>query len=78
MPSLQQQMPSPGIPLNLPVISGGEKKKKEKGNSSAITGTLSGKELEVRTVYFELALSKSSCVSLDVEHYLEEVKFPPV
>lgn len=76
MPSLQQQMPSPRIPSNLPVIS--EKKKKRKGNSSAITGTLSGKELEVRMVYFELVLSKSICVPLDVEHYLEEVKFPPV
>lgn len=29
-------------------------------------------------VYFELVLSESICVPLDVEHYLEEVKFPPV
>ena len=77
VPALQPQMvvlPSPGIPLKLPVTP--EKKKTSTQKSPAKTGTLSGKQLEVRMVYFELPLSKSSCVSLDVDHHLEEDKFP--
>lgn len=79
VPALQPQMvvlPSPEIPLKLPVVP--EKKKTSKQKSPAKTGTLSGKQLEVKMVYFELSVSKSSCVSLDVDHYLEEVKFPHI
>lgn len=77
MPSLQQQMPSPGIPLNLPVVSEkkNNRKKKRKGNSSATTGTLSGKELEVRMVYSEVVLSKSSCASLNIDIIWKRLNF---